>query len=104
MPSSRAAPRSGPGASHARQSDPPSSIGTPRITSYNVCYTKLLRFLAERGTPVHAAADGVVTFAGYHRQYGYSVDIDHGNDLVTRYAHLAKLFVKRGDIVQRGLV
>jgi murein DD-endopeptidase MepM/ murein hydrolase activator NlpD len=60
-------------------------------------------FLAERGTPVHAAADGVVTFAGYHRQYGYSIDIDHGNDLVTRYAHLSKLFVKRGDIVQRGL-
>jgi len=60
-------------------------------------------FLAERGTPILAAADGVVSFAGYHRQYGYMVDIDHGNDLVTRYAHCSKLFVKVGDIVQRGL-
>lgn len=60
-------------------------------------------FLAERGTPIHAAADGVVSFAGYHRQYGYMIDVDHGNDLVTRYAHCSKLFVKVGDIVQRGL-
>jgi len=60
-------------------------------------------FLAERGTAIQAAADGVVSFAGYHRQYGYMVDIDHGNDLVTRYAHCSKLFVKVGDIVQRGL-
>jgi len=60
-------------------------------------------FLAERGTAIHAAADGVVSFAGYHQQYGYMVDVDHGNDLVTRYAHCAKLFVKEGDIVQRGL-
>jgi murein DD-endopeptidase MepM/ murein hydrolase activator NlpD len=60
-------------------------------------------FLAERGTPILAAADGVVSFAGYHRQYGYMIDIDHGNDLVTRYAHCAKLFVKVGDVVQRGL-
>lgn len=60
-------------------------------------------FLAEHGTPILAAADGVVSFAGYHRQYGYMVDIDHGNDLVTRYAHCSKLFVKAGDIVHRGL-
>jgi murein DD-endopeptidase MepM/ murein hydrolase activator NlpD len=60
-------------------------------------------FLAERGTPILAAADGVVSFAGYHRQYGYTVDVDHGNDLVTRYAHSAKLFVKQGQVVQRGL-
>lgn len=59
-------------------------------------------FLAEFGSDVHAAATGVVQFAGFHPQYGYMVDIDHGNDLVTRYAHLSKLFVKEGDIVQRG--
>jgi len=60
-------------------------------------------FLAESGTPILAAADGVVSFAGYHRQYGYSIDIDHGNDLVTRYAHASKLFVKEGEVVQRGV-
>jgi len=43
-----------------------------------------------------------VVFAGFHPQYGYMVDIDHGNDLVTRYAHCSKLFVKEGDVVQRG--
>ena len=59
-------------------------------------------FLAELGTDVSAAAAGVVPFSGFHPQYGYMVDIDHGNDLVTRYAHLSKLFVKEGDVVQRG--
>ncbi len=59
-------------------------------------------FLAEPGAPVAAAAAGVVVFAGFHPQYGYMVDVDHGNDLVTRYAHCSKLFVKEGDVVQRG--
>jgi murein DD-endopeptidase MepM/ murein hydrolase activator NlpD len=59
-------------------------------------------FLAELGSDVGAAAAGVVQFSGFHPQYGYMIDIDHGNDLVTRYAHLSKLFVKEGDVVQRG--
>ena len=59
-------------------------------------------FLADVGTPVVAAAGGIVQFAGFHPQYGYMIDIDHGNDLVTRYGHLSKLFVKTGDVVMRG--
>ena len=59
-------------------------------------------FLADMGSPVVAAAGGVVQFAGFHPQYGFMVDIDHGNDLVTRYAHLSKLFIKEGDVVLRG--
>jgi murein DD-endopeptidase MepM/ murein hydrolase activator NlpD len=59
-------------------------------------------FLADAGAPIAAAAAGVAVFAGFHPQYGYMVDIDHGNDLVTRYAHASKLFVKEGDVVQRG--
>jgi murein DD-endopeptidase MepM/ murein hydrolase activator NlpD len=59
-------------------------------------------FLAEAGSSIAAAAAGVVVFAGFHPQYGYVVDIDHGNDLVTRYAHQSKLSVKEGDVVQRG--
>ncbi len=59
-------------------------------------------FLAEKGAPIVAAADGIVVFAGIHPQYGYMVDIDHGNDLVTRYAHQSRLFVKEGEVVQRG--
>ena len=59
-------------------------------------------FLTDPGTPVVAAAGGVVQFAGFHPQYGQVVEIDHGNDLVTRYAHLSKLLVREGAIVQRG--
>ncbi|MGH8638416.1 MAG: M23 family metallopeptidase [Burkholderiales bacterium] len=59
-------------------------------------------FLADVGSPIVAAAGGVVIFAGFHPQYGNVVDIDHGNDLVTRYAHAAKLHVREGDVVQRG--
>ena len=59
-------------------------------------------FIADTGTQVVAAAGGVVQFAGYHPQYGHVIDIDHGNDLVTRYAHLSKMLVEEGAIVQRG--
>ena len=59
-------------------------------------------FITDSGTPVVAAAGGVVQFAGFHPQYGNMIDIDHGNDLVTRYAHLSKVLVKEGDVLQRG--
>jgi murein DD-endopeptidase MepM/ murein hydrolase activator NlpD len=59
-------------------------------------------FITDVGTPVVAAAGGVVQFAGFHPQYGNMIDIDHGNDLVTRYAHLSKILVKEGDLLQRG--
>ena len=59
-------------------------------------------FIADKGSPIVAAAAGIVMFAGFHPQYGYMVDIDHGNDLVTRYAHTSKLMVRDGDVVQRG--
>jgi murein DD-endopeptidase MepM/ murein hydrolase activator NlpD len=59
-------------------------------------------FIADYGSPIVAAAGGVVVFSGFHPQYGYMIDIDHGNDLVTRYAHASKLMVREGDLVQRG--
>ena len=59
-------------------------------------------FLADTGTAIVAAAGGVVQFAGFHPQYGYMIDVDHGNDLVTRYAHTSKIFVKDGDLIKRG--
>jgi len=59
-------------------------------------------FIADTGTAVVAAAGGVVQFAGYHPQYGHVVDIDHGNDLITRYAHLSRMLVDEGAIVNRG--
>ena len=59
-------------------------------------------FIADTGTSIVAAAGGMVQFAGFHPQYGYMIDVEHGNDLVTRYAHASKLLVKEGDVVQRG--
>lgn len=59
-------------------------------------------FNAPRGTPITAAGAGAVVFAGWHPGYGNQIDIDHGNGLVTRYAHSSKLLVKTGDIVRQG--
>jgi len=59
-------------------------------------------FEVDNGTPVLAAAGGVVHFAGHHPQYGNLVEIDHGNELSTRYAHLSKVLVRTGEIVMRG--
>jgi murein DD-endopeptidase MepM/ murein hydrolase activator NlpD len=58
-------------------------------------------FNAERGTPVFAAADGVVVSAGWHSDFGNLVEIDHGAGLTTRYAHLSRLNVKAGSLVSR---
>ncbi|QRX83870.1 M23 family metallopeptidase [Glaciimonas sp. PAMC28666] len=54
------------------------------------------------GSPIVAAAAGVVISAEYHAAYGNMLDIDHGNGIVTRYAHASRLLVKVGDIVKRG--
>ncbi|HEY4319424.1 MAG TPA: M23 family metallopeptidase [Herbaspirillum sp.] len=61
-----------------------------------------LDFPAPVGTPIHAAAAGVVIAAEFHPQYGNMLDIDHGNDIMTRYAHASQLYAKVGDIVKRG--
>ena len=61
-----------------------------------------LDFPAEPGTPILAAAGGVVVAQEYHPAYGNMVEVDHGNDLVSRYAHASKVLVKKGDLVKRG--
>ena len=59
-------------------------------------------FMAEVGTPARAAAGGVVAYSDFHVQYGNMIEIDHGNGLITRYAHLAQRLVKMGDVVLSG--
>jgi len=59
-------------------------------------------FPAEVGTPIEAAASGKVVYAEVHPAYGKMLEIDHGNGLVTRYAHCSSLSVKEGDLVVRG--
>ena len=54
------------------------------------------------GTPIVAAAKGVVIRAGYDDDYGNMVEIDHGFGLVTRYAHASRTLVHAGQQVKRG--
>ena len=61
-----------------------------------------LDFPSDTGTPILAAAGGVVVTQEYHQAYGNMVEVDHGNDLMTRYAHASRVLVKKGDLVKRG--
>lgn len=54
------------------------------------------------GSPIRAADSGIVTFTGYQGGYGKFVIINHGNGLVTRYAHCSSYNVSAGDSVTRG--
>ena len=57
---------------------------------------------AARGTPVYATADGLIGKAQYWGSYGNYVQIEHGGQLQTRYAHLSSYTVNSGDMVRKG--
>jgi len=57
---------------------------------------------APSGTPIHAAADGIVVIAGVHGGYGNTTAIDHGNSLGTLYGHQSSIAVRVGQMVKRG--
>jgi murein DD-endopeptidase MepM/ murein hydrolase activator NlpD len=59
-------------------------------------------YSARVGTPIFATADGVVTFTGKWYEFGWAVEISHGNGIVTRYAHCSKVLVQMGQRVKRG--
>lgn len=61
-----------------------------------------LDFQASPGTPIQAAAGGVVVTQEVHPQYGNMIEVDHGKGLLTRYAHASRVFVKKGDLIKRG--
>jgi len=65
-------------------------------------YHEGIDFEAQPGTTILAAAAGVLVTAEYHPQYGNMVEIDHGNGLITRYAHCSRLLAKVGDVVMKG--
>lgn len=56
------------------------------------------------GTPIHAAADGVVIIAGWQGAYGYTVVIDHGGGISTLYGHCSRILVGVGQTVRKGQV
>ncbi len=59
-------------------------------------------FSAEVGTPIKASAGGVVVYSDRHPEYGNMIEIDHGDDLISRYAHASKRLVKLGQVVLQG--
>ncbi len=70
-----------------------------------------VEFVNELGTPIHAAGEGIVIFAGpddvaiyspWRIYYGNLVVLEHENDLFTLYAHLSKIVVEAGDMVKTG--
>ena len=61
-------------------------------------------FGAPLGTPIHAAGDGIVAFAGVESGYGNYTCINHGNGIATCYGHQSVLMVKVGDQVKQGQV
>lgn len=61
-----------------------------------------LDFQANVGTPILAAAGGVVVVQEFHPEYGNMIEVDHGKDLITRYAHASRVYVKKGDLIKRG--
>lgn len=59
-------------------------------------------FAGPRGTDIHSVAGGVVSFAGRKGGYGITVEVDHGDELVSRYAHLSELLVEKGAVVNKA--
>jgi murein DD-endopeptidase MepM/ murein hydrolase activator NlpD len=59
-------------------------------------------FKGPYGSPIYAAAMGEVTFAGWKGGYGRTVEVTHTNGIVTRYAHLARITVKKGQSIDAG--
>lgn len=63
-----------------------------------------LDFKGPVGAPIYAAAKGTVSFAGVRQGYGNCVEIDHGNGLTTRYAHMSRIGARAGQAIDAGAV
>jgi murein DD-endopeptidase MepM/ murein hydrolase activator NlpD len=61
-----------------------------------------LDFGAPHGAPIHAAADGTVSFVGTQAGYGNTVEVSHGNGMITRYAHMSRFAARVGQEVSAG--
>jgi len=59
-------------------------------------------FAATLHEPVFSTASGKVLFVGTNEDLGKTVEIDHGNGLITRYGHLSSYYVKKGNVVRKG--
>ena len=79
-----------------------SNYGNRKLSKKKAREHKGVDLSAKRGAAVVSAATGHVTFVGRKGAYGNMIEIDHGNGLITRYAHLDKTAVKEGTKVKTG--
>lgn len=68
----------------------------------NRAFHEGLDFTAVNGTPIFAAAGGIVSFSGQTNDYGNLIKVEHGAGLETRYAHASRLLVRNGQRVEKG--
>ena len=73
-----------------------------RITQYYSWRHKGLDIANKTGTPLFAADTGTIEFVAWSNGYGYNIIIDHGGGKKTRYAHMSKFYVSKGDNVTKG--
>lgn len=91
-----------------------SPMSFSRVTSgFSMRFHPLLRtwrrhlgvdYGAPSGTPVRTVGDGAVEFAGWQNGYGNVVEVRHGNDRSTLYAHLSRIQVRKGQKLEQGQV
>ncbi len=72
------------------------------ITQYYSWRHHGLDIANKMGTPIYAADAGTIEYAGWSKGYGYNILINHGGGKKTRYAHLSKFYVSKGDSVNKG--
>lgn len=77
-----------------------------RIDPFNgrTAYHTGIDFRERYGAPVHTSGAGKVVKTGYHGGYGKMVEVDHGNGITSRYAHLSAISVSKGQTVRAGAV
>ena len=93
LPSALPIQAKGIGSPFGRRVDPIAGVGAMH---------EGIDFVADVGTPVAASAGGVVKEAVHHPEYGNLIELDHGNGFSTRYAHLSKILVRPGQMINRG--
>jgi murein DD-endopeptidase MepM/ murein hydrolase activator NlpD len=73
-----------------------------RITQYYSWKHHGLDVANKVGTPIYAADAGTIEYAGWGTGYGNQIVVDHGGGKKTRYAHLSKFYVEKGQEVDKG--
>ena len=75
-----------------------------RITQYYSWRHHAIDVANKTGTPIYATDAGVIEVAGWGTGYGNQIVIDHGGGRKSRYAHMSKFYVKKGQAVKKGQV